>query len=62
MVAAVFPYLSLRQKPYYLSNTEWHLDSIAMSSGRIYLNAGFFSNSEDWTKDFPLRPDRYNLE
>jgi len=38
--------LCLRRKPYYLSNTEWRPDGIAMSSGRMHLKAGFFSNFE----------------
>jgi len=61
-VAVVFPYMCLKQKPNYLSNTEWRPDGIATSSGRMHLNVGFFSNSKGRLYDLPLRPDGCNLE
>jgi len=42
-----FPYLCLRQKPYYLSNTEWRQDGIAMSSGR-YCRVVWTDALEHW--------------
>jgi hypothetical protein len=35
-VAAIFSYLCLRRKSFYLSNTDWHPDGIATSFGRMY--------------------------
>jgi hypothetical protein len=46
-VVAIFPYLCLQWKSFYLLNTERRLDGIATSSRRMYLNAGFFWNSEE---------------
>jgi hypothetical protein len=41
----LFPDPCLNMKSNYLSNIEWRPDGIAMSSGQMHLNTGFFSNS-----------------
>jgi hypothetical protein len=61
-VAAVFPYLCLWRKFYYLLNTDWRSDGIATSSGRMHLNAGFFWNFEERSDMLPWRPDVCKLE
>jgi hypothetical protein len=61
-VAAVFPYLCLQKKLFYLSNIEWRSDGIATSSGRMYLNVGFFWNSEKRPDALLGCPDGCKLE
>jgi len=62
MVAAVFPYMCLQRKSFYLSNTEWRPDGIATSSRRMHLNVGFFWNSEERPDALLRRPDGCKLE
>jgi hypothetical protein len=62
MVAVVFPYLCLKKKSFYLSNTERPPDGIAMSSGWMHLNARFFWNSEERPDVLMRRLDGCNLE
>jgi hypothetical protein len=45
-----------------VKHSEWRPDGIAMSSERMRWNTGIFLNSEERPDDFPLRPDRCNLE
>jgi len=61
-VAIVFPYLCLRRKSFSLLNIDWRPDGIATSSGRMHLNAGFFSNSEGRSDVLLRRPDGCKLE
>jgi len=54
--------MCLRRKSFYLSNTKRRRDSIATSSERMHLNAGFFWNSKERPDVLLRRPDGCNLE
>jgi hypothetical protein len=61
-VAAIFSYLCLQRKSFYLSNTDWRPDCIATSSEWMHLNAEFFLNSEERSDVLLRRLDGCKLE
>jgi hypothetical protein len=61
-IAAVFPYLCLWRKSFYLLNTDWRLGGIATLSGRMHLKAKFFWDSKEHPDMLPWHPDVCKLE